>query len=137
MIEIANARDPLEVAACRRQREVVAIFRERWAGRESELCFLIWDYLQARRDVTTPWRKAREQCIGDLGRRCLSCGVTPKRLHIHHITGRNIGANGRENLVPLCGACHAMIHYDCFFTPAWLMQLAIERRMEVLEGDHD
>ncbi len=117
-----------------RQAELSGIFRERWAGRETELFFLIWDHLQGQRDDAIPWMEARRRCIDELGRRCLCCGEDQKRIHVHHITGRHIGAHGRENLVPLCGACHAMIHYDNFFTPPVLMQLAIARRMEVLEA---
>lgn len=60
----------------------------------------------------------RNIILNKYGNRCVNCGITNKRLVIHHIdnNGRKAQSEGRipnnktENLVPLCYSCHTAHH---------------------------
>ncbi len=52
----------------------------------------------------------RQQVLRRDGWRCQSCG-TMSNLEVHHREFRShSGADTEENLITLCGACHAGVH---------------------------
>jgi len=41
--------------------------------------------------------------------KCYFCDATSQALEAHHINGNNLD-NNLQNLVPVCPACHKMVH---------------------------
>lgn len=52
------------------------------------------------------WKKVREQALVRDGHKCTECG-TGEKLHVHHLTYQNEGAELLKELVTLCRSCHA------------------------------
>lgn len=68
--------------------------------------------------------QARKECIEHFGCECKSCGMNFKDkygeigegfIHVHHLRliseiGNKYKVNPKEDLIPLCPNCHAMVH---------------------------
>lgn len=68
--------------------------------------------------------KARKKCIDYFGVNCIVCGFNFEDkygelgngfIHVHHVIplssiGENYKINYKEDLVPVCPNCHAMLH---------------------------
>lgn len=55
------------------------------------------------------WAKRREAYFESHPKRCNSCG-TASKIHLHHSTYENLFSEKDEDLMPLCGSCHAGLH---------------------------
>lgn len=55
------------------------------------------------------WTKRREAYFENHSKCCNSCGSTNK-IHLHHATYENLFSEKDEDLMPLCGTCHAGLH---------------------------
>ena len=56
------------------------------------------------------YRQLRAQILQRDSWTCQHCG-RPDQLQIHHIVRRSqLGSDGEENLIALCGACHDRLH---------------------------
>jgi 5-methylcytosine-specific restriction endonuclease McrA len=57
------------------------------------------------------YERLRQQVLRRDGWRCQSCG-TMSNLEVHHKQFRShAGDDSEENLIALCTACHAALHY--------------------------
>lgn len=57
------------------------------------------------------WRRRRRMYWSTHRHVCLGCGESnPRRVHLHHLTYDNIGAEPDEDLMPLCCLCHNQVH---------------------------
>ncbi len=64
------------------------------------------DYLQG-----PEWRAKREWALERAERRCQVCN-NAERLHVHHRTYENLGAELPGDLVVLCRPCHELYHFQ-------------------------
>jgi 5-methylcytosine-specific restriction endonuclease McrA len=56
------------------------------------------------------YHELRQEILQRDGWRCQSCGRS-EELQVHHINARSrLGQDTEENLITLCGACHARVH---------------------------
>lgn len=55
------------------------------------------------------WRARKTLYFATRERRCLGCEAT-EDIHLHHHTYVRLGAERDADLVPVCGACHRLIH---------------------------
>jgi 5-methylcytosine-specific restriction endonuclease McrA len=56
------------------------------------------------------WRERRAAVVRRDGKRCAFCGCrVTGRVHVHHTTDEDYCANGIENLVVMCPACHSYV----------------------------
>lgn len=62
------------------------------------------DYLK-----TDHWKRVRQEAVERAGNRCQLCNK-PGTLHVHHRTYENIGDERPNDLIALCGYCHAKFH---------------------------
>ena len=54
------------------------------------------------------WAATRRRVLDRDGRRCVDCGTTEGKLHVHHIRPwRESRNNTDENLITVCTSCHA------------------------------
>ncbi len=59
----------------------------------------------------TSYKSLRRQILRRDGWRCQSCGAM-SNLEVHHLEFRShSGADSEENLITLCRACHAAVHF--------------------------
>lgn len=58
-----------------------------------------------RRPGGKHWHYIRQKVL-DRDKQCTKCGET-KKLHVHHLTYENEGAERMDDLVTLCQSCHA------------------------------
>lgn len=63
----------------------------------------------------------RERCLREKGEQCIACGVE-EEIVVHHVDGdRN--NNDMDNLIPVCGDCHAAIHAGRVRVAKWVRKL--------------
>jgi 5-methylcytosine-specific restriction endonuclease McrA len=64
-------------------------------------------YIQSRE-----WAAVRARFwASDLPQECYVCGAPRRpRMHLHHRTYKNLGAERLMDLVPLCPSCHELVH---------------------------
>ncbi len=55
------------------------------------------------------WRTFRNSVLKNRGYNCEQCS-SKKDLHIHHITYENLGHEDENDVIILCGKCHAEAH---------------------------
>jgi ATP-dependent DNA helicase RecQ len=68
-----------------------------------------FDGSRLRLDVES-YNRLRQQILRRDGWRCQSCGAMAN-LEVHHKQFRSqSGGDSEENLITLCGSCHATIH---------------------------
>lgn len=58
---------------------------------------------------TDEWQRIRQEAIERADHCCADCGAT-RRLQVHHLHYRNVGAEQPEDLVVLCESCHSWRH---------------------------
>lgn len=63
----------------------------------------------ARYLKTTHWQILRKRALANADHRCFYCGKT-ERLEVHHLSYRRRGCEFDEDLIVLCGECHAIEH---------------------------
>lgn len=56
------------------------------------------------------WEAKRRQALKTHGRFCRGCGRAEVSLHVHHRTYERLGDEQPQDLVILCGVCHAGVH---------------------------
>lgn len=56
------------------------------------------------------WENRRKKYYKTHERKCSACGST-SNLNLHHHTYERMGKERDSDLVPLCSACHEMVHY--------------------------
>ena len=60
--------------------------------------------------LTDEWQARRFDTLSRAGHRCQTCRKQDVRLEVHHNTYENYGDERPQDLVVLCGACHAQFH---------------------------
>lgn len=63
------------------------------------------DYLN-----TPHWHEVREAALERAGHRCQVCNHYGKNLQAHHRTYENRGNESPQDIIILCGDCHALFH---------------------------
>lgn len=59
--------------------------------------------------LTPHWRRCRERAFAHYGRVCVLC-PTSSGLQVHHRNYKRLGRETLEDLIVLCGRCHAKFH---------------------------
>ena len=70
---------------------------------------------------TKHWQKIRNAALKRSGRKCQVCGTKGAPLHVHHNDYCRRGKELAQDLVVLCGDCHALFHKN---------QAAVEKELE-------
>jgi hypothetical protein len=85
--------------------EFDALFRSSWDARERRKGEY-QKYLQSG-----SWYDKRQQVLARAGRICERCGAANQVLQVHHLSyAANRGDEALEDLIAVCGACHAELH---------------------------
>lgn len=67
--------------------------------------------IRARANIESEWEKQRQLALRRDLMRCIGCGYTDGRLHVHHEIPRSEGGTDHlQNLTTLCPDCHASRH---------------------------
>lgn len=85
------------------------------------------------------WQKTRRRCIDRYGKKCFCCNQT-EHLQAHHLTYDHLGFERDDELVCLCGDCHAWIEDQkqkskCGLSADDQMLLLERRRREKIKGE--
>ena len=60
--------------------------------------------------LTPEWQTRRSATLARAGRRCQACGTRGARLDVHHNSYDDYGEERPQDLLALCGDCHALFH---------------------------
>ena len=59
---------------------------------------------------SSTWREKRSAAIQRAGGRCQICGLSNRRLQVHHNSYERLGFESPEDLIVVCDRCHRMVH---------------------------
>lgn len=60
--------------------------------------------------TTEYWYRLSEKIKAMYGYKCMLCGCTESKLHVHHNNYKSVGYEDIHDLIPICEECHIGVH---------------------------